>query len=142
MGVIVADRIRIIELFENLIVNALKYGSPEPGGTITVGSKQTDTENCFFVRDTGPGIDARYHEKIFELFQRLDKSKEGSGAGLTIVSRIMEIHGGRAWVESEEGEGACFWIAFPRGDAPRPAIGYASAGAESVDGGPASTAPQ
>ena len=128
------------------MVNALKYGSPEPGGTITVGSKQTDTENRFFVRDTGPGIDERYHEKIFELFQRLDKSKEGSGAGLTIVARIMEIHDGRAWVESKEGEGACFWIAFPRVGASRSAIGYASAsvgaGAGSGDGGPTSTAPQ
>ena len=144
MGVVVADRIRVVELFENLIVNALKYGSPEPGGTITVGSKQTDTENRFFVRDTGPGIDERYHEKIFELFQRLDKSKEGSGAGLTIVARIMEIHDGRAWVESKEGEGACFWIAFPRVGASRSAIGYASAsvGAGSEGGGPASTAPQ
>jgi len=145
---VVADRIRVVEVFENLIVNALKYGCPGPGGMITVGSEVTEAENRYFVRDNGPGIDARYHEKIFELFQRLDKSQEGSGAGLTIVARIMEIHGGRAWVESEVGTGACFWVAFPRnGSASRhhPAAGASDQPAGSfgsTTGGPASIAPQ
>jgi len=144
LPVVVADRIRVVEVFENLMVNALKYGCPEPGGLITVGSEPADDEIRYFVRDEGPGIDARYHEKIFELFQRLDKRQEGSGAGLTIVARIMEVHGGRAWVESEEGAGACFWVAFPID--PEPKRDRAAEGAVqpagSADGGPTSTTPQ
>ena len=118
LPVVVADRIRVIEIFENLIVNALKYGCPKPGGRITVGGDDTGQETRFFVRDNGPGIEARYHEKVFELFQRLDKSQEGSGAGLCIAARIMEVHGGRTWVESDGRTGACFWIAFPNAAAP------------------------
>lgn len=120
LPVVVADRIRVVEIFENLIVNALKYGCPAPGGKITVGGIVTEAETRFFVRDNGPGIEPRYHAKIFELFQRLDKSQEGSGAGLTIVARIMEVHGGRAWVESDGNTGTCLWIAFPSDAAAAP----------------------
>jgi signal transduction histidine kinase len=66
------------------------------------------------VKDNGPGIEPQYHAKIFGLFQRLDSSKEGTGVGLTIVSRIMQLHGGRVWVQSELGHGAEFWLAFPK----------------------------
>jgi signal transduction histidine kinase len=67
----------------------------------------------FFVRDNGPGIAREFHRKVFGLFQRLDSNQEGTGVGLAAVARIMETHGGRAWVESAPGEGASFWIAFP-----------------------------
>ena len=66
-----------------------------------------------FVKDNGPGIGKEHHEKIFGLFQRLDESKVGTGVGLAIVKRIMDVHGGRVWVESAIGEGATFWLAFP-----------------------------
>lgn len=108
-----ADRVRIIEIFENLLSNALKYACTKPGIKITVGAVETDEHLQFFIRDTGPGIAEQYHTKIFGLFQRLEKKGEGSGVGLTIVARIMEIHGGKAWVESSKGKGATFWLAFP-----------------------------
>ncbi len=109
-----ADPVRIGEVFENLISNALKYGCVKPGVKITIGHTTVDHNLRFFVHDSGPGIPKQYQEKIFGLFQRLSKDKEGSGVGLTIVSRIMEIHEGRIWVESKEGQGATFWVEFPR----------------------------
>ncbi len=118
LPMVVADRNRMIEVFENLLVNALKYGCPTPGGQITVGGSANEQETRLFVRDNGPGIAPRYHDKIFGLFQRLDKSQEGSGAGLSIVQRIMEMHGGRIWVESDGSAATCFWIAFPHAAAP------------------------
>jgi signal transduction histidine kinase len=67
-----------------------------------------------YVRDNGPGIDSRYHEKIFGLFEQLDPQKEGTGIGLAIVKRIIDVHGGRIWVESEEtGKGAMFCFTIP-----------------------------
>lgn len=105
---------RIDQVFGNLVENALKYGRQEDA-LVEVGFSQTPTEWRFFVRDDGPGIPAGYQERIFQLFQRGPGAKEtGSGAGLAIVKRIAEQHGGRAWVESREGEGACFVVALPK----------------------------
>lgn len=115
LPVITSERIRIIEIFENLITNAMKYGCPDDGGIISVGTENHADEIQIYVRDNGPGISTEYHNKIFGLFQRLDAGKrEGTGVGLTIVKRIMEQHDGRAWVESTEGQGATFWLAFPK----------------------------
>jgi signal transduction histidine kinase len=81
-----------------------------------IGSETVGHETRVFVRDNGPGIAEEDREKAFGLFQRLDTDTDGSGVGLTIVRRIMEVHGGRAWVESEVGAGATFWLAFPSPD--------------------------
>ena len=67
-----------------------------------------DGKPIFFVRDNGIGIAPEYHERIFGLFNKLDAQAEGTGAGLSIVKRIIEVHGGRIWVESEAGKGATF----------------------------------
>jgi signal transduction histidine kinase len=113
LGTVVADRARLAEAFDNLLSNAVKYGGGVPDPRITIGSEEVDSEVRFFVRDNGPGIRPEYHQKIFGLFQRLDTQSEGTGLGLAIVAKIMELHGGRAWVESAAGEGATFWVAFP-----------------------------
>jgi hypothetical protein len=78
-----------------------------------VGSRIRGSEVWFFVQDNGQGIATEYHEKVFGMFQRLEVNQEGTGIGLAVVSKIMEVHGGRAWVESEPGHGATFWMAFP-----------------------------
>lgn len=108
-----ADRARVIEVFDNLLSNALKYGCPSPGTTVTVGAVRGAEEIRIYVRDQGPGIPTAYQGKIFQAFQRLSNQTEGTGVGLAIVEKIMRTHGGRVWVESEEGNGARFWLAFP-----------------------------
>lgn len=97
-------------LFQNLVENALKYG----GDLITIGCEGREEEVCYWVQDNGPGIDSRYHEKIFQLFERLEQSAEGTGVGLATVARIAEQHGGRATVESKEGAGATFHVTFSK----------------------------
>ncbi|RUL89648.1 sensor histidine kinase [Tautonia sociabilis] len=98
---------------ENLLENALKYACDTPGTLVTLGALAEDGQTRIFVRDTGPGIDPDYHQKIFGLFQRLDASKPGTGVGLASVAKVASVLGGRAWVESEPGLGATFWIALP-----------------------------
>lgn len=109
-----ADRKRVYQIFENLIINSLKYGSSGLSPRIDIGYQETDSEFLFYVKDNGPGISEEYHKKIFGLFQRLENDNRGTGVGLTIVSRAMQIHGGRVWVDSKLGAGATFWLAFPK----------------------------
>lgn len=108
------DSKRLTQVFENLIINGLKYAAVGDKNTIEVIRNETEKEWNVGVKDNGPGIPPQYHKKIFALFQRLDTQKEGTGVGLTIVSRIMGLHGGRAWVESEPPHGATFWLSFPK----------------------------
>lgn len=109
-----ADRVRVVQALQNYIANALKYGRPENGPVeIEVGGWFDGTRVIIYVRDNGPGIEAQYHEKVFELFQRLKTEVEGTGIGLAIVKRIAEVNGGAAWVESAPGQGATFYIALP-----------------------------
>lgn len=108
-----ADRNRLAETLDNLLVNALKYTCDGREPRIEIGSQTADGEVRLFVQDNGPGIEPQQHENIFGLFQQLDATCEGSGVGLAIVRRIMEVHHGRTWVESTPGEGATFWLAFP-----------------------------
>jgi signal transduction histidine kinase len=72
-------------------------------------------ETVCYVRDNGIGIAPRYHDKVFGLFERLDGASDGTGIGLTLVKRIVEVHGGRVWVESAgEGHGSTFCFTLPR----------------------------
>jgi signal transduction histidine kinase len=114
MPAIMADKSDVRRVFVNLLTNALKYGCGQQGARVTIGGASHGHEVRYFVRDYGPGIDRKYHDRIFGLFQRLETSVPGTGLGLASVARIMTMHGGRAWVESELGQGATFWIAFPR----------------------------
>jgi len=113
--VIHADRIRIREVVQNLINNAVKFMGDQPAPTVEIGMDDLDSDDkpIFFIRDNGIGIHPDYHERIFGLFNRLDPDVEGTGIGLTIVKRIIEIHGGRIWLESEPGKGSTFFFTLP-----------------------------
>jgi signal transduction histidine kinase/ligand-binding sensor domain-containing protein len=109
------DRGRLLEVVQNLLGNAVKFmGAQEAPRIVVRGIAGDDHVRCS-VSDNGIGIDPRYHESIFGLFDRLDSSIEGTGVGLALVKRIIEVHGGKIWVESEgEGKGSCFTFTLPR----------------------------
>jgi PAS domain S-box-containing protein len=106
------DRMRIVEMLVNLITNCIKYRDEQRSPRIDIGYRVEEEDTVFFVKDNGRGIDPSQHEKVFELFYQVDSSGDGTGAGLAIVKRIIEIHGGRIWIESEKGQGCkvCFTL--------------------------------
>jgi signal transduction histidine kinase len=107
---------RLYQVFENLLVNAVKFiGNPETP-RIDVGHREDGNFHIFYVRDNGIGIDPKHHERIFEMFCRLKRSEdeEGTGLGLPIVHKIVATLGGRVWVESEVNEGATFLFTLPK----------------------------
>lgn len=110
-----AEKQRIYQIFSNLISNALKYNDksvPE----IEVGFEDAGDHYLFYIRDNGIGFDMRYHDKIFEIFQRLHREDEyrGTGVGLAMVKKIVETYGGRIWAESEPGKGSTFYFTLPK----------------------------
>jgi signal transduction histidine kinase len=113
--VVHGDRVRLVEVIQNLIENAVKYSNPKTKLRIEIGTTD-DSKNdqaIFFVRDNGIGIDRQYHAQIFGLFNKLDAQSEGTGIGLSLVKRIIEVHDGRIWVESEKDKGAVFYFSLP-----------------------------
>lgn len=110
---ILGDHRRIAEVVQNLIENAIKYRGEQFSLRIEIGTITGGTEPVFFVCDNGQGIDLTHHENIFGLFNKLDAKSEGTGVGLALVKRIIELHGGRIWVESEgagHGSRFCFTV--------------------------------
>lgn len=113
--ILYADRARLIEIWQNLIDNAIKYRGEQPRTIIEVGVQQVKDETLFYVRDNGMGIDPQYRDRVFGLFDQLDKDSPGSGLGLALIKRIVEIYGGRIWVESQgRGMGSCFYFTLPK----------------------------
>ncbi|GAF88125.1 unnamed protein product, partial [marine sediment metagenome] len=109
LPVVYGDRVRLREVFQNLIENAVKHMGGQPAPRIEIGVRAAGGETVCYVCDNGVGIDARCQEKIFGLFEKLDPASEGAGVGLALVKRIVEVHGGRIWVESEGiGKGSTF----------------------------------
>ncbi|MFH0994901.1 MAG: ATP-binding protein [Pseudomonadota bacterium] len=107
--ILFGDRSRLVEVFQNLIDNAVKFTGDQTAPCITIGAEKSGDEIVLFVRDNGIGIDPRHQEKIFGLFEKLDPQAEGTGMGLALVKRIVEVHGGGIRVESKgPGNGACF----------------------------------
>lgn len=102
------DKERIIEVVQNLVDNAIKFMGKQNYRQIEIGAEHKNDEVVFFVKDNGIGIRKEFQEKIFGLFDKLDSETEGTGIGLALVKRIVEVHGGKIWVESEEGKGAKF----------------------------------
>jgi len=114
MPTIVADELQMTQLFQNLIGNALKFHGKE-APRVEISAVRKENEWIFSVRDNGIGIDPKYKDRIFELFQRLHTRDEypGTGIGLTIAKKIVERHGGKIWVDSEPGKGTTFCFTIP-----------------------------
>ncbi len=110
------DRIRLSEVFSNLISNAVKYSKKDVKPVIEVGYSEKGEFYEFYVKDNGIGIEKQYYGKVFQIFQRLHGKGEyeGTGAGLTIVKKIVENHGGKIWVESKAGIGSTFYFTMPK----------------------------
>jgi PAS domain S-box-containing protein len=103
------DRTRLVEVFQNLVDNATKFMGDEPAPRVEIGVEQAGEELVLFVRDNGIGIEPQLQPLVFGLFRKLDPGTEGAGLGLALVRRIVELHGGRVWVESEGlGKGTTF----------------------------------
>ena len=113
LPVVHVDRMRITEVLVNLIENSIKYMGLQANPEIEIGQRIDGKERVFFVRDNGIGIDPSLHNKVFELFYKVEKKSEGTGAGLAIVKRIIEVHGGRIWIESELGKGCTMCFTLP-----------------------------
>ncbi len=114
--VICAAPDQVHRVMDNLLSNAVKFMGDTDDRKIELICRKKDKSHVqICVKDNGIGIDRKYHEKIFELFRRLDvnKNAEGTGVGLTLVQRTVEDFGGRVWVESEPGKGAEFWVELP-----------------------------
>ena len=113
VGVIWADELKLKQVVLNLLSNAVKF-TPD-GGSVDVRAEIASDEAQVLVRDTGIGIDAADHERIFEAFQRggREARSEGTGLGLTLSKRIVELHGGRIWMTSRPGAGSTFGFAVP-----------------------------
>jgi signal transduction histidine kinase len=114
LPIVYGDRVRLREVFENLIDNATKYTGDQQNPRIEIGIKDKGSETVIFVKDNGLGIEPQYQKKVFGLFDKLDPSSEGTGIGLALIKRIIETHGGKIWVESEGlGKGSTFCFTIP-----------------------------
>ena len=109
------DRARLVEIVQNLLDNSAKFSAGNDQPCIEIGTKGQDENlhHILFVCDNGIGIEPEFHERIFGLFNKLNPQMEGTGIGLTLVKRIIEVHGGRIWVESSPGRGAAFYFTLP-----------------------------
>jgi PAS domain S-box-containing protein len=108
------DKPRLIEALQNLFDNAAKYMGDQLNPQIEIGQDGPDNGKIIiFVKDNGMGMDPEHHERIFGLFNKLDAKSEGTGVGLALVKRIVEVHGGRIWIESEAEVGSTFFFTLP-----------------------------
>jgi PAS domain S-box-containing protein len=112
MPAVYGDRLRLVEVMQNLLDNAIKFSSQRDEPIIEVGVRLGNRENIIYVRDNGIGIPPTYHERVFGLFNKLDAGADGTGIGLTLVKRIIEVHSGRIWIESDgiNGTTICFTL--------------------------------
>ncbi len=114
------DRARLLEVLQNLVDNAAKFMGDQKQPQVEIGMREAAGERIFFVSDNGQGIDSRFRDRVFGLFEKLDPDSEGTGVGLALVKRIVDLHHGRVWVESE-GIGRGTTVCFTLAEAPAPA---------------------
>jgi signal transduction histidine kinase len=110
-----ADLLLVRQVVTNLLENALKFTQVRAVAQIEIGGRAEDFENVYSVKDNGAGFDMQYADKLFRAFQRLHSQQEfeGTGIGLSIVQRIIALHGGRVWAEGAPDEGATFYFTLP-----------------------------
>jgi PAS domain S-box-containing protein len=109
------DQKRLLEVFQNLLENSIKFMGEQPEPRIEIGQRsEPGAAPIFYIRDNGMGIDSRFFNRIFGIFQKLDAQSDGTGIGLALVKRNIEVHAGRIWVESEGlGKGSTFCFTIP-----------------------------
>lgn len=115
-GTVLADANGLIQSLSNYLDNAVKFTRNVSHARIEIGAKETSSNCLLWVRDNGIGFDSKYRDRIFDIFQRLNPSEDyqGTGVGLAIVRKAMERMGGKAWAESEPGQGATFYLEIPK----------------------------
>ncbi len=115
-GSVLADVSGLNQSLKNYLDNAIKFTRDTPDARIEVGTRETAESCILWVKDNGVGFDMKYHDRIFHIFQRLNRSEDypGTGVGLAIVRKAMERMGGKAWAESETGKGATFFLEIPK----------------------------
>ena len=116
MPVLQGDTFQLIRLFQNLIDNAIKFQHPEKQAIITISVKEQVKSYLFEVKDNGIGIESKFHNRIFAIFQRLHTREEyeGTGIGLAVCKKIVERHGGEIWIESQPAEGSTFYFTIKK----------------------------
>jgi light-regulated signal transduction histidine kinase (bacteriophytochrome) len=116
MPTVKAVKSNMVQVFQNLISNAIKFKSPARKCEIRVGFEEKPKEWLFYVKDNGIGFEPKYAEKVFEIFKRLNKRDQyaGSGMGLAICKNIVERHGGKIWVEPVVDEGTTFFFTIKK----------------------------
>ncbi len=119
LPLVVSERLRLMQVFQHLIGNGVKY-MDKPKGRIEVGCSDEGAYWQFYVSDNGPGIGEKYHKKIFRMFQTLTPRDEleSTGIGLAVVKKIVELFGGKVWLESVEGKGTKFVFTLPKVERP------------------------
>lgn len=113
MPVIKGDKFRLQQLFQNLIQNAIKSIDKEKG-MVEIDVKDVDSFWMFSVKDNGKGISTEYHDKIFQIFEKLENDQMATGIGLSIVKKIVDFYGGQIYLESEVGKGTGFYFTLPK----------------------------
>ena len=109
LGKVTCERGRVVELLQNLMENAIKFNGDRPAPKIDIGKRSSNGNPVYFVRDNGIGVNPKFHDKIFGLFERLETNTEGTGIGLAIAKKIVQSQGGEIWIESEgENKGSTF----------------------------------
>ena len=115
LPIVCGDQNQLMQVFQNLIINAIKFHGPNPP-KIHISAQKQEKEWIFAVSDNGIGIDSKHLKQIFEVFKRLHHNRDeypGSGIGLSITQKIILHHGGRIWAESEPGHGSTFYFTIP-----------------------------